>query len=89
MKPLLGTELKRFLRNYKRQHPLRHNLVFLLQSVEYPANVGSAFRVADGVGEAEQADRAGLGSHIALGGPRRDRPVLGDCRGIEIKIAEF
>ena len=50
MKPLLGTDLKRFIRDYKRQHPLTHDLVLLLQSVEYPANVGSAFRVADGVG---------------------------------------
>ena len=48
MKPLIGTELKRFLRDYKRQHPLRHDLVGILQSVEYPYNVGSIFRLADG-----------------------------------------
>jgi tRNA (guanosine-2'-O-)-methyltransferase len=45
---LIGTELKRFLRDYKRAHKPTHDLVALLQSVEYPANVGSIFRVADG-----------------------------------------
>ncbi len=50
MKPLLGTDLKRFLRDYKRAHPRQHELIGLLQSVEYPANVGSIFRVADGIG---------------------------------------
>ncbi len=53
MKPLIGTELKRFLRDYKRKHPLRHDLVGLLQSVEYPYNVGSIFRLADGAGMRE------------------------------------
>lgn len=48
MKPLIGTDLKRFLRDYKRQHKPDYDLVGLLQSVEYPANVGSIFRVADG-----------------------------------------
>lgn len=47
MKPLIGTALKRFLRDYRRQHPVERDVVALLQSVEYPANVGSAFRVAD------------------------------------------
>ncbi|MFO7541148.1 MAG: TrmH family RNA methyltransferase [Chloroflexota bacterium] len=50
MKPLIGTPLKRFLRDYKRANPLRHDLVVLLQSIEYPANVGSIFRAADGAG---------------------------------------
>lgn len=50
MKPLIGTDLKRFLRDYKRAHPLTHDLTVLLQSIEYPANVGSIFRVADGAG---------------------------------------
>lgn len=50
MKPLIGTDLKRFLRDYKRAHPLTHDLAVLLQSIEYPANVGSIFRVADGAG---------------------------------------
>ncbi len=53
MKPLIGTELKRFLRNYKRQHRPTTDLVALLQSVEYPANVGSIFRLADGAGLTE------------------------------------
>jgi 23S rRNA (guanosine2251-2'-O)-methyltransferase len=53
MKPLIGTDLKRFLRHYKRQHPPRHTVTALLQSVEYPANVGSIFRLADGAGLAE------------------------------------
>lgn len=47
MRPLIGTDLKRFLRDYRRQHKPDWDLVALLQSVEYPANVGSAFRVAD------------------------------------------
>jgi 23S rRNA (guanosine2251-2'-O)-methyltransferase len=50
MKPLIGTNLKRFLRDYKRAHPLKHDLAVVLQSIEYPANVGSIFRVADGAG---------------------------------------
>lgn len=50
MKPLIGTDLKRFLRDYKRAHPITHDLAVLLQSIEYPANVGSIFRVADGAG---------------------------------------
>ena len=53
MKPLIGTDLKRFLRDYKREHKLAHEMVGLLQSVEYPANVGSMFRVADGAGVKE------------------------------------
>ena len=50
MKPLIGTELKRFLRNYKRKNPQRREIVAVLQSVEYPVNVGSVFRLADGAG---------------------------------------
>lgn len=53
MKPLIGTELKRFLRDYRRQHRPDVDVVGLLQSVEYPANVGSIFRVADGAGLTE------------------------------------
>jgi tRNA (guanosine-2'-O-)-methyltransferase len=53
MRPLIGTDLKRFVRNYRRAHPPRHDLVALLQSVEYPANVGSIFRLADGAGVSE------------------------------------
>jgi 23S rRNA (guanosine2251-2'-O)-methyltransferase len=53
MKPLIGTDLKRFLRQYKRNNPPTHSLKALLQSVEYPANVGSIFRLADGAGIAE------------------------------------
>jgi tRNA (guanosine-2'-O-)-methyltransferase len=53
MKPLIGTDLKRFLRDYRRAHPPQRELVLLLQSVEYPANVGSAFRIADAVGATE------------------------------------
>lgn len=50
MKPLIGTELKRFLRDYKRENRPQAEVVGLLQSVEYPANVGSIFRVADAAG---------------------------------------
>ncbi|MEJ2747522.1 MAG: TrmH family RNA methyltransferase [Anaerolineae bacterium] len=53
MKPLIGTDLKRFLRDYKRENKPDYDLVALLQSVEYPANVGSIFRVADGAGVSE------------------------------------
>ena len=53
MKPLIGTELKRFLRNYKRENRPDFDIVGLLQSIEYPANVGSLFRVADGAGLTE------------------------------------
>ena len=53
MRPLIGTELKRFLRDYRRAHPPRRELATLLQSVEYPANVGSIFRLADGAGVSE------------------------------------
>jgi len=48
MKPLIGTELKRFLREYRRHHTPGIELAALLQSVEYPVNVGSIFRLADG-----------------------------------------
>lgn len=52
-KPLHGTNLKRFLRDYRRARPQGYDLVALLQSVEYPANVGSCFRLADGAGLTE------------------------------------
>jgi len=47
MKPLRGTELKRFHREVRREFPLAHHMVAILQSVEYPVNVGSIFRIAD------------------------------------------
>ncbi len=50
MRPLIGVDLKRFVRDYRRAHPPAHDLAVLLQSVEYPANVGSIFRLADGAG---------------------------------------
>lgn len=53
MRSLIGTDLKRFVRDYRRANPPAHELVALLQSVEYPANVGSIFRLADGAGVAE------------------------------------
>jgi tRNA G18 (ribose-2'-O)-methylase SpoU len=53
MKPLIGTELKRFLRNYRREHRPEKDVVALLQSIEYPVNVGSIFRLADGAGLTE------------------------------------
>ncbi len=53
MRPLIGTDLKRFLRDYRRAHKPVGELVALLQSVEYPANVGSIFRLADGAGVSE------------------------------------
>jgi len=53
MKPLIGTELKRFLRGYKQTHRPDYEIAALLQSVEYPVNVGSIFRTADGAGLVE------------------------------------
>ena len=53
MKPLIGTELKRFLRDYKRAHRPIRQVAALLQSVEYPVNVGSIFRTADAAGVSE------------------------------------
>lgn len=53
MKPLIGTDLKRFLRDYKRQHRPERQVAALLQSVEYPVNVGSIFRIADAADMAE------------------------------------
>ncbi len=50
MRPLIGTDLKRFVRDFRRANPPRRDVVALLQSVEYPANVGSIFRLADGAG---------------------------------------
>lgn len=53
MRPLIGTQLKRFVRDYRRQHPLSCDLIAILQSVEYPMNVGSIFRLADAAGLTE------------------------------------
>ena len=53
MKPLIGTDLKRFLRDYRRLHRPSSDLAVLLQSVEYPVNVGSIFRLADAAGISE------------------------------------
>lgn len=50
MKPLLGVELKRFIRDYRRSNPVFRHVAVLLQSVEYPYNVGSVFRLCDGAG---------------------------------------
>lgn len=47
MRPLYGTPLKRFHREFRRAHPVRHDITVILQSVEYPVNVGSIFRIAD------------------------------------------
>ncbi len=47
MKQLHGTEIKRLMRSYRRAHPPRHEIIALCQSVEYPANVGSIYRLGD------------------------------------------
>ncbi len=49
MRQLRGTPLKRFLRDWRKTHPLELDLALVLQSVAYPANVGSLFRIADAV----------------------------------------
>lgn len=53
MKLLYKTELKRFLKKTKINFPLKRELVFFLYAVEYPANVGSIFRLADACGVKE------------------------------------
>lgn len=50
MKPLRGTALKRFLKGLDRP---AIELSLLLQDVEDPVNVGSAFRIADAAGVEE------------------------------------
>lgn len=47
MRALYGTPLKRFHREFRRAHPIQRNVTVILQSVEYPVNVGSIFRIAD------------------------------------------
>jgi 23S rRNA (guanosine2251-2'-O)-methyltransferase len=47
MRALRGTSLKRLHRDFRRNNPVQHEIVVILQSVEYPVNVGSAFRIAD------------------------------------------
>jgi len=49
MQQLRGTPLKRFLRDWRREHPQTRDIVLVLQSVSYPVNVGSLFRIADAV----------------------------------------
>jgi tRNA (guanosine-2'-O-)-methyltransferase len=47
MRALRGTPLKRFHRDFRRQHPTQHDITVILENVEYPVNVGSIFRIAD------------------------------------------
>jgi tRNA G18 (ribose-2'-O)-methylase SpoU len=47
MKALRGTPLKRFHRDFRRQHLIQHDIAVVLENVEYPVNVGSIFRIAD------------------------------------------
>ncbi len=51
MKQLRGTPLKRFLRTLSPPSPTE--IVVVCQSVSYPVNVGSIFRIADALGAAE------------------------------------
>lgn len=50
MKQLRGTPLKRYLRDWRRSHQSGIELALILQSIAYPVNVGSMFRIADAVG---------------------------------------
>jgi len=52
MKQLRGTPLKRFLRSLPAP-PSPAELAVVCQSVAYPVNVGSIFRIADALGAAE------------------------------------
>ncbi len=67
-KPLSGVELKRFLRNFRRKNPPKREIAILLQSVEYPYNVGAIFRLAEGAGA----------SHLILSGltPQPPHPTI-------------
>lgn len=49
MRALRGTSLKRLHRDFRRSNPIQHDIAVILQSVEYPVNVGSIFRIADAV----------------------------------------
>jgi tRNA G18 (ribose-2'-O)-methylase SpoU len=51
MKQLRGTSLKRFLRSLPSPEPTE--LVVVCQSVSYPVNVGSVFRIADALDASE------------------------------------
>ncbi len=53
MKPLNGSDLKRFVKQYRRKNRPQRRIILLLQSIAYPANVGSIFRMADGAGVEE------------------------------------
>ena len=57
MNQLRGTPLKRFLRDFRREHPVTYDLVLVLQSVMYPVNVGSLFRIADATRQGQAAER--------------------------------
>jgi len=50
MKQLRNTGLKRFLRSEKKKLSDKAEIIFLLFSVDYQANLGSLFRDADGIG---------------------------------------
>ena len=50
MRQLRGTPLKRFLRDYRRANTVELDIAVVLQSVAYPVNVGSFFRIADAIG---------------------------------------
>jgi len=79
MRQLRGTELKRFLRRYRRAHPPERCIVFLLQSVEYPVNVGSIFRIADACG-VEEVILCGIT-------PRPPHPTIAKvARGKELRV---
>ena len=47
MKSLSGVELKRFLRDYRRDNQPGRQVAAVIHSVAYPYNVGSIFRLAD------------------------------------------
>jgi len=53
MLPLRKVEVRRLFAEAARKYPSRAELVFLLQSLEDPLNVGSMFRIADACGARE------------------------------------
>ncbi len=52
-KQLMGVELKRFLRAYRKQNRLERTVSLFLHSVSYPYNVANIFRMAEGAGVSE------------------------------------
>src|SRR3989339_1901289 len=49
MKPLRGSSFKKFIKSKRREIATKASIRFMLYSVGYPVNVGSLFRLAEGL----------------------------------------